>query len=281
MFIKVAVEDLEPAAMMALRLLVAAAILVPVLVWRIGLVQAVAQLGAARWDSLFLGVVNSALPFTLIAWGEQHIDSGVAAIANATVPIFNVLLTLRLVPSERVTGGRAAGVLVGLAGVVVLAGLDPSGGWWAVAGTLAVVVASLAYAIGGIYGQKRVARTAAPVLATGSTLAGGLVLLPLALLQRPDAAPDVEALGSVLALAVLGTAIAQLVLFRMLHLHGAARVSLVTYLLPPAALFYGALLLGEPVTGQMVAGLGLILTGVALGSGAMRLPRRPAVSPAP
>ena len=280
MFIKVAVDDLEPAPMMALRLLVAAAILVPALMWRLGASAAVSQLRAARWDGLFLGIVSTALPFTLIAWGEQYIDSGVAAIANATVPIFNVLLSLKLLPSERLGAGRLAGVLVGLAGVVVLAGLDPAGGWPAAAGTLAVVVASLSYALGGIHGQRRVSHTAGPVLATASTLIGGLLLLPLAVLQRPDGLPGTDAIASVLALAVLGTAIAQLVLYRMLRLHGAARVSLVTYLLPPAALFYGAVFLDEPLTAPLLAGLVLILAGVALGSGAVRLGRRAAVSPA-
>ena len=280
MFIKVAVDDLEPAPMMALRLLVAAAILVPALMWRLGASAAVSQLRAARWDGLFLGIVSTALPFTLIAWGEQYIDSGVAAIANATVPIFNALLSLKLLPSERLGAGRLAGVLVGLAGVVVLAGLDPAGGWPAAAGTLAVVVASLSYALGGIHGQRRVSHTAGPVLATASTLIGGLLLLPLGVLQRPDGLPGTDAIASVLALAVLGTAIAQLVLYRMLRLHGAARVSLVTYLLPPAALFYGAVFLDEPLTAPLLAGLVLILAGVALGSGAVRLGRRAAVSPA-
>ena len=278
MFIKVAVDDLEPAPMMALRLLVAAAILVPALMWRLGASAAVSQLRAARWDGLFLGIVSTALPFTLIAWGEQYIDSGVAAIANATVPIFNALLSLKLLPSERLGAGRLAGVLVGLAGVVVLAGLDPAGGWPAAAGTLAVVVASLSYALGGIHGQRRVSHTAGPVLATASTLIGGLVLLPLAVLQRPDGLPGTDAIASVLALAVLGTAIAQLVLYRMLRLHGSARTSLVTYLMPPTALVYGAVLLDEELTVAVLAGLVLILPGVALGSGAVRLPRR---APAP
>ena len=96
-----------------------------------------------------LGVVNAAIPFTLIAWGEKHIDSGVAAIANAIVPIFVVLLAIRFRPSERARGLRLAGILLGLVGVGVLAGAHPQGGWWGVAGTLAVVVASVSYAVGG------------------------------------------------------------------------------------------------------------------------------------
>jgi drug/metabolite transporter (DMT)-like permease len=158
--------------------------------------------------------------------------------------------------------------------VAVLTGGQPSaGGWWAVAGTLAVVVASLSYAAGGVYGQLRVRATAGPVLAAASMTGGALVLLPFALLQLPHELPSREAIGSVLALAVLGTALAQLVVYRMLRLHGSSRFSLVTYLLPPVALFYGAVLLDEPLRPEALAGLVLILAGVAVGSGKMR--RRP------
>ncbi|HEV8251422.1 MAG TPA: EamA family transporter [Gaiellaceae bacterium] len=270
LFIKVAVDELEPTVMMFFRLVVAASLLLAF----------VAHLGALRdvaraWRAgLVLGVVNAALPFCLIAWGEQYVDSGVAAIANATVPLFNALLVIRFLPSERLSATRLAGVLLGLAGVAVLTGGQPSaGGWWAVAGTLAVVVASLSYAAGGVYGQLRVRATAGPVLAAASMTGGALVLLPFALLQLPHELPSREAIGSVLALAVLGTALAQLVVYRMLRLHGSSRFSLVTYLLPPVALFYGAVLLDEPLRPEALAGLVLILAGVAVGSGKMR--RRP------
>ena len=112
--------------------------------------------------ALVLGTINAAIPFTLIAWGETHIDSGVAAIANATVPLFVVLLAIKVRPSERATGARLAGILLGLAGVVLLAGAQPGGGWWAVAGTLAVVLASLSYACGALYGQARSGELAGP-----------------------------------------------------------------------------------------------------------------------
>jgi len=190
------------------------------------------------------------------------------------VPLFNAMLVVRFLPSEQLSRTRLAGVLLGLAGVGVLTGGQPShGGWWAVAGTLAVVVASLAYAAGGVYGQLRVRATAGPVLAAASMTGGALVLLPIALFQLPGEVPSGKAIGSVLALAVLGTALAQLILYRMLRLHGSSRLSLVTYLLPPVALFYGALLLDESLRPEAVGGLALILLGVAVGSGKMR--RRP------
>jgi drug/metabolite transporter (DMT)-like permease len=257
---------------------ISCALVFAVLAAQRGLEPAVADMRRLGWQGFGLGVVNGAIPFTLIAWGEKHIDSGVAAIANATVPIFVVLLAVRFQPSERVTGLRLGGFLLGLVGVGVLAGVHPRGGWWGAAGTLAVVVASLAYAIGSIWGQRLVARTSALPLAAASMVGGAVVLLPFGLAQLPSHVPGWKETGSVIALAVLGTALAQIILYRVLHSDGAARVSLVTYLLPVTALFYGMTLLGEPLTVQELAGMALILGGVAFGSGAVRLPRR---QPAP
>jgi drug/metabolite transporter (DMT)-like permease len=275
LFIKVAVDDgIEPAPMMAVRLLGAAVMLAAYLVWRLGARRAVSDLREAWRPTLVLGLINAAIPFWLIAWGEQRIDSSIAAIAQATVPIFVLLLGLRFLPHERVGAGRLVGVALGMVGVAVLAGFNPIGGAAAVVGTLAVVLSSLSYAAGGVYGQKRVRSVSGPVLATGSMLAGGLILLPLALFQLPDHTPSLEAAGSIAALTVVGTAMAQLLLYRMLRLHGSAKVSLVTYLMPGFALAYGALLLDEPITAAVLGGLALILAGVALGSGAVRLPQR-------
>ena len=119
-------------------------------------------------------------------------------------------------PSPRAALARTAdaGSALGLVGVAVLAGGDPAGGWWAVAGTLAVVLSSLAYASGAVIGQRSVGSTPGPVLATGAMIAAALSLLPFAVLQRPTAMPDTDAILSLLALALLGTALAQLVLYR-------------------------------------------------------------------
>ena len=280
LFIKVAVEEIEPTAMMDLRLLLAAAVLVPFVAVRLGIARAAAEIRATGLGAFILGVSNMALPFTLIAWGEKHIDSGVAAIANSTVPIFVALLAIRFNPGERVTGVRLAGVMLGLVGVGVLTGLDPQGGWWAVAGTLAVVLASLSYATANLYTQHRFPETSPLVIATASSVAAALVLLPPALLQLPHTMPGWKALASVAALGIAGTAVALLFFYAMLNRYGASRASLVTYLLPPFALVYGVVFLDERMTLNALLGLFLILAGVALGSGFVRLARRRAAAPA-
>jgi drug/metabolite transporter (DMT)-like permease len=267
LFIKVALEDLEPAPMMAIRSLAAGVVLLAYLALALGGRRALDELAGNWRAAVVLGALNAAVPFWLIAWGEKHIDSTVAGIAQSTVPIFTFLLATRFLPDESVGAGRIAGVALGFCGVLVLAGLDPRGGWLAVAGTLAVVLSSLSYASSGVYGQLRVQTVSGPVLATGSMLAGGLLLVPLSLFQLPGHVPDAASIASLAALTLLGTAFAQLVLFRMLRLFGSRRLSLVTYLIPGFALFYGAVVLDEPVTVAALGGLVLILAGVALASG--------------
>jgi drug/metabolite transporter (DMT)-like permease len=282
MFIKIAGRAFEPATMMMLRLALAASLLLVVLAVQRGWHGTLAEMRALGWQGFALGVANGAIPFTLIAWGERYIDSGVAAIANASMPIFVVLLAIRWQPSETVRGLRLVGFLVGLVGVGVLAGVHPQGGWWGVAGTLAVVLASVSYAVGSLWGQRLIHRTSGLVLSASSMLGGLLVLLPFGLAQLPSAVPGWKETGSVIALAVIGTAVAQIILYRVLRSDGAARVSLVTYLLPVTALGYGVLLLGEQLSWEELAGMVLILGGVALGSGAVSMPRRePVAAPSP
>jgi len=285
LFIKVAVEEVEPTAMMFMRLVLASAVLVPVLAWHVGGRAAVSQMRDLGWKAWAIGFLNAAFPFTLIAWGEKYVDSGVAAIANASVPIFVVILAFWFNPSERVRGVRLAGILVGLAGVAVLTGLHPEGGWWAIAGTLAIVVASLSYAAANHFVQHNFSQTMPVLVTTASSVMGAVILLPFAAFQWPEEMPSWKAIGSIVVLGVLGTAFALLLFYRLLTTYGAARASLVTYLLPPVALVYGVLILDEQVTLNAALGLVLILAGVALGSGALfgrlRRGREPEAEAAP
>jgi drug/metabolite transporter (DMT)-like permease len=271
LFIKLGVEGgFAPATLMAARAAIASVILLAFLGTTIGARRALDELGGSwrRW--VVLGAVGNALPFWLVAWGETHIDSGIAAIAQATVPLFTIVLGLRFLPHEPMGLGRWSGIVMGLVGVAALTGLDPESNRWVIVGTLAVVLSSLAYAAGNVYGQRSVEAAAGPVLACGAMLATTLVLTPVALFQLPDSVPTGKAIASLLALATLGTAVAQLLLYRMLRLYGGRRMSLVTYLMPPFALAYGALFLDETLRLSALVGLVLILLGVGLGSGGIR-----------
>jgi drug/metabolite transporter (DMT)-like permease len=274
MFIKIAVDELEPTTTMFLRLAFSAIPLVALVVYKLGFQPAKKEMLAVTRAAIILGVVNTALPFTLIAWGETRIDSGVAAIGNASMPIFVTLLAIRFRASERATGSRLFGVVLGLVGVGVLVGVHPEGGWAGVAGTLAVVAASLSYAVGSLYTQGVLEDVRNDVLAATSIAWGAILLGPLGVAQAPSHVPSWGAIASVLALALGGTVAGQLIYFRLIYAYGTARASLVVYLLPVTALFYGALLLDEPITAAALVGLVLILTGTALGSGLLRLPRR-------
>lgn len=280
LFIKLAVEDIPPAAMTEARVLAAGLLLTAYLAARVGGRDALAQIRGAWRACLVLGIVNAALPMTLVAWGEQHIDSSIAAIAQASVPIFVALLSLRFLPHEPLGPSRVLGLAVGIGGVVLITGFHPGGGWWAVAGTLAVVLSSLSYASGGIFGQLQVHGTPGPVLAAGSMLVAAAVLVPFALAEPPTVAPGASAVVGLVLLILLPTVIGQLMLFRILRLHGSRRLSLVTYLMPGFAIVYGALILGESVTVAALGGLALILLGIALASGQRLFGWGPQESPA-
>ena len=282
LFIKVGDRDFQPPTLMAARLVIAFVPLFAYLAWTNGgAARAVRELASVWREGLVLGLLSAAIPFTLIAWGEKHIDSGVAGVVQASLPVFTALLALRFVPSERPTGPRIVGIALGLVGVGVLTGVDPGHRWWAVGGTLLVVLSSLSYAAGGLFGQTRTRTVPGPVLAAATTLYGALVLLPWGLADLPAHAPSWKPVASLLALALGGTALAQLLLFHMLRLHGAAKVALVTYLMPLFAVFYGATILDEPLRWSALAGLALILIGVALGSGVVAVRRRAELRTAP
>jgi drug/metabolite transporter (DMT)-like permease len=272
LFIKIGVREMPVETLVALRLVVAALILVAVLYAR-GLRL------PASWrvwrDFLFLGTVGLIVPYVLIAWAEQSIPSGMAAILNATTPLFSVLIAYFWTHEERLSGLRLLGVLVGFAGVVVAVGLDDLSLSSAdTQAELAVLLAAACYGVAGIYGRLAFRGMPALVPATGQLLAGAILAAPLALILRgvPAPLPSSLALGAVLALAVLGTSAAYILLYWLMERIGATRTSMVTYLLPPFALVYGALFLSEAITLNAVLGLGLVVAGILLANGLLRLP---------
>jgi drug/metabolite transporter (DMT)-like permease len=277
LFIEIALRDLEPTTLMAARLVIATVFLCTLMAAR----GILGRLRRAGRRAFALGVINSAAPFTLIAWGQKHIDSGVAAIANATVPLFVAVLAIWFAHSERATGLRVVGIALGLLGVGVLTGAQPDVGTWAVAGTLAVVAASFFYALASLLLQRQTVRLDPITLSTATMIGATIALLPFGVAQAPGELPGWEAAASVLALGVAGTGLGILMFMRLIGDFGALRAGFVTYLMPVTALLYGAFLLDEVVTGLMLFGLALILSGVALGSGLVKTEGEPeAVEPA-
>jgi len=224
---------------------------------------------------LVMGLLNNAIPFGLIVWGQTQIASGLAAILNASTPLFAVLLAHVCTSDERLTPGRVAGVLTGLLGVVLIVGRGAlgqvGGGAWLA--QIAVLAAAFSYALAGIFG-RRFRGLPPAVIAAGQTSASTLLILPLVLvIDRPWtlAAPDPSALLAVVGLALLCTALAYVLYFRILALAGATNLLLVTLLIPVTALLLGALVLDEVVTLRQLAGMALIGAGLLTIDG--RVPR--------
>lgn len=281
MFIEIAIDELSPAATMTGRLLTASLVLGSILVARRGFPQAFRCVRDFGRAGVVLGVITTALPFWLIAWGQTRIDSGIAAIGNASMPIFVALLAIRFARHERVTGWRAVGIAFGIVGVGVLVGVDPQGGWTGAIGTLAVVLAAISYAAGSLYSQHKLGDSSGLLVSAVSVFWGTLAILPFGIAQAPQELPSSKALAAVTVLGVLGTGVGLLLYLNMLEKYGSSRASLVVYLLPPTALFYGAVFLDEPIRLTAIVGLALILAGVALGSGVVRPIRRRQPVPAP
>ena len=270
MFIKVGVRELDPITLVGLRLSLGALTLAPIVMLVVGR-AALAQLRAAAWPLALTGLVNSAIPIWSLSWAEMRIDSGLAAVIQASAPLFTALLALGFVRTERVRGARLAGLVIGFGGVVMLVGVQPRGD--AVAG-LAVVGSAFCYATAALYAARRLAHVSPLVTSLGALTAASLVTLPPGLARLPSSWPDWTVVGSVLALGIGGTGLAYILYYGLLAGAGASRSILVTYLVPALALGYGAVLLGEPVTLVAVGGLALILGGVALGTGALPALRR-------
>jgi drug/metabolite transporter (DMT)-like permease len=281
MFIEFAIEDLSPAATMTARLVIAASVLFGILTARRGFRQAIGCVRMFGRAGLILGAMTTALPFWLIAWGQTHIDSGISAIANASMPIFVALLAIRFAPGERVSGLRAVGIGLGILGVGVLVGVGPQGGLWGAIGTLAVVLAAVSYAAGSLFVQRKLDDSSGLLVMTSSTIWGAIVILPLGIVQAPSELPGWKAIMAILVMGVVATALGLLLYVHLVENYGSSRASLVVYLLPVIALFYGAVFLDEPLRATAVVGLALILGGVALGSGLVRPLRRQEAIPAP
>jgi drug/metabolite transporter (DMT)-like permease len=263
LFIKVGVRDFDPATLVLGRVGLAAVALGVFVAVTLGSGVARAEI-RAYWPWLILvGLVNTALPFWLLSWGETRIDSGLASILQAAVPIFLAVLAFAFFREQTVTGSRLVGIAVGFVGVALLVGAQPEG---KVLGALAVVGMAICYGFGGLLTRRHLGEARPQIVALGTTVVATVAMLPAGLARAPDHAPGWKSVASVVVLGLLCTAIAYLLFFTLIASAGAAYASLVTYLVPPIALTYGAVFLDERFGAAAFGGLALILVGVALGT---------------
>jgi drug/metabolite transporter (DMT)-like permease len=278
MFIKIGVRELDPSTLILGRLgtaTIALAVVVPLL---IGGADTRAGL-RAHWRALVVvGLLNTALPFWLLSWGETRLDSGLASIIQASVPIFNALLAFGFFHEERVTGARLLGVALGFVGVAVLIGAQPHA---KVLGALAVVGMALCYAAGGLLTRRHLASARPHVITLGTSAVAAVAVLPAGVAQAPHETPAAKTIAAVVTLGLVCTAAAYLLFFTLIVRAGAGYAALVTYLVPPVALAYGALFLDEGIGASALAGLVLILAGVTLGTRRRGPLRRTAAAEAP
>src|SRR4051794_25065407 len=241
LFIKVAVRELTPATLIVGRLGLAAITLGLLVPFFVGTGETVRQLRANWGWLLVVALVDTAIPFWLLSWGGTRIDSGLASIIQASVPIFNALIAFVAFREVRVTGVRLLGVGVGFLGVALLVGAQPEG---KVLGAIAVVGMAFCYGLGGLLTGRYLRGTKPVVVAFASTAIAATVALPFGIAGAPDHMRGWKTIGWVLVLGTPLTAGAYLLFFGLIPGAGAAYASLVTSLIPPIALAYGAIFLG-------------------------------------
>ena len=268
MLIKIADRELTPATLILGRVGSAALLLAAIAMVRLGPRRTLAEIRRAWFWLVVVGIVNTAVPFWLLSWGETRIDSGLASIIQGAVPIFNALLAFAFFREERVAGLRLVGLGIGFVGVVLLLGEQPHG---KLLGALAVVAMALCYAIGTLIAGRYLRGTPPLVVALASCAVSTIAVLPAGVIQAPAGMWHGETIMAILVLGFVGTAIAYLLFFALIQRAGANYATLVTYLVPPIALAYGAIFLGESFGAVAIGSLALILAGVALATGSVRI----------
>lgn len=269
LFVKIAVSEIPPLTLIAARVTIAAAFLVAMMARR----RERFPRDARTWRMLFVqAIFNSIGAWTLLAWGQQYVDSALASVLNSTSPIFVFFITLLFTRHEPVTAMKLAGGSLGVVGVVLTVGTDALDGLGReVIGQLATLAGALLYAGAAIYG-KRFARLPATVTAAGTMIWASVCLVPLCLvLDRPwTLAPSLEAIAAALTLSIFGTAIALQIYFRLVRTLGSMGVASQSYLRAGIGVALGITFLGEQITPTLALGLGAAILGVA----AINLPCR-------
>ena len=263
-FARIAVHHVPPFTLVLLRLSLAAVALHIYLAGRLRIYHVL----QSHWRQfLLLGLINNAVPHTLIFFGQTQMGAGLASILNATTPIWTVLIGNQLTSDERLTSAKLIGCLAGLAGTAVLLAPSVTNSasvpLWAL---LLPILAAISYGFAAIY-AKRFKGIAPPVVAAGQLTGSSLIMLPAALIVDQPwtlATPPATAIAAILGLALLSTAFAYILYFRIMALAGATNTSLVTLLVPPSALLLGFLFLGERLGLTEIAGMMLIALGLLI-----------------
>ncbi len=214
---------------------------------------------------LVMGLLNNIIPFGLIAWGQQYIETGLASIINASTAIWGVFVAALLLPDERLTRRKLAGVLIGFAGVVCAVGVNALRAFDITSlGQLAIVASSLSYALAGVWARKRLQGLSPVVAAAGMLTGSTLIALPLAVFAEGGIAFDLTARtwGALMYVSLIATALAYLLYYRVLAVAGSGNVMLVTLLLVPVAIIAGAVVLGETLQPSAYAGFALLALGL-------------------
>jgi drug/metabolite transporter (DMT)-like permease len=268
LLIKYALEDFEPAVIVWIRCVLAAVVLYAVMRLRGGGSEARAanaELRARPGRAVLLGALAIALPFNLITFGELEVPSGLTAVLIAPASLFVAAFAPFLDVTEKVRSSALGGMFLGLAGVALLVGVESVHSLGEFLGSLAMIGAAACYALSSFVVKRYKGLTSVTTSWLSITVASVLTL-PAAIATAPSDMPGTRALLAVAALGVVGTALAFVIFYKLIAETGAGRASLVSYLAPGIALFYGALLLDEPITAASIGGLALILGGVALAS---------------
>jgi drug/metabolite transporter (DMT)-like permease len=275
LWIKIGVETLPPLTLIAGRLLFGASFLaIVVAVARQELPRERRQYG----HLLVMSLVNIVIPFTLITFGEQSIDSALASILNATVPLTVIVLAPLFLPDEGITAAKVAGLAVGFAGVILLVAPGLASGLGSsIPGELMMLASSVSYGVGNVYARRNVRGLRPMIPALFQVGFAAAIVAPLALvLDHPltSVHPAPEAILAVVWLGVLGSGVAYLCYFTVLQQWGATRTSTVSYLLPVVGITLGGLVLGDPVTANRIAGTAMVIAGIAIVSSGPSIRRR-------
>jgi drug/metabolite transporter (DMT)-like permease len=260
-FVDVALKEMTPLIIVLCRVALASLILLAVV--HVKGYKMPSSIGV--WCAfLIMGALNNVIPFSLITWGQTHIESGLAGILNATTPIFSVVMAHFLTKKEKMTKNRVIGVLIGWTGVAILIGVDLiQSSSFEVMGQIAVLGAAFLYACAAIYG-RRFQNINALVVATCMLCCSTIMMIPLALfIEQPwNLSPGIMTMAALFGLAAISTALAYIIYFRVLATSGPTNILLVTFLIPISAILLGTIVLGEQLRWNAFVGMGMIFIGL-------------------